>query len=192
MDFIDGSSQLLAFVAARHKSFPVSWQPPGCASSGEIKLEGLISEEIAKIVLHDWQPKSGKGYYITGKLSKQIYRDDCYFEGPDPDMPVRGLRKYLSASSQLFDRKQSRADIYSLSFDNSEGTVTVKWRLEGALNLPWHPKLKPWTGTTTYFLDSSGLVEKHVEEWDISAIDAFLSTLFPSIYQGSPAAPEIV
>jgi hypothetical protein len=34
---------------------------------------------------------NGKGYYVTGRLSKPIYRDDCLFDGPDPDMCVLRL-----------------------------------------------------------------------------------------------------
>jgi len=107
-------------------------------------------------------------------------------------MPVRGLRKYLSASSQLFDHKLSRADIISIDFDPIDRLIFVGWRIEGVLNLPWHPPVKPWTGKTTYQIDSSGLISEHTEKWDISVIDAFLSTLLPeSIYRGSPAASKM-
>ena len=33
-------------------------------------------------------------YYVTGKLSAAIYSDDCIFDSPDPDMPVRSLRRF--------------------------------------------------------------------------------------------------
>jgi len=85
-DVLDASSLMLSFFLARHKSLG-SWYPPGCASLGEQKVEGLSVGEIANIIQHDWQPgnaNTGKGYYITGKLSKCIYRDDCFFDGPDP------------------------------------------------------------------------------------------------------------
>ena len=106
-------------------------------------------------------------------------------------MPVRGLRKYLSASSQLFDQRLSRADLISIGINIPDRQVFVEWRIEGILNLPWHPRLKPWTGKTTYHIDSSGLISDHIEEWNISVLDAFLSTLLPEIlYKGSsPAAP---
>ena len=106
-------------------------------------------------------------------------------------MPVRGLRKYLSAASQLFDRKKSRADILSLDCDQTNRKITVTWRIEGILNLPWHPIMKPWTGSTVYSIDDSGLIYSHIEKWDISVIDAFLSTLLPNIFTGEPPAPEI-
>jgi hypothetical protein len=173
---------------------------PGCnpiqgkgGTTASVKRRGLPMEDIRKFIEADWNGRSnGKGYYITGKLSKEIYRDDCYFDGPDPDMPVRGLRKYVSSTSQLFDKKKSRADVISIQTDESLRMIRVCWRLEGILNLPWHPTMKPWTGSTTYHIDDDGLVDKHVESWDISVLDAFISTLFPSLNYGAPPAPPIV
>lgn len=53
-------------------------------------------------------------------------------------------------------------------------------------NLP----IKPYTGTTVYSLDpASGLVTQHTETWDISALDAFVSTLVPGF--GAPPAPPV-
>ena len=81
----------------------------------EPKRQYIASEKYNSL-----QPKDHKGYYITGKLNTTIYRDDCWFDGPDPDMPVRGVRKYLNAASQLFDVSASTAELLSLEIgDNS-------------------------------------------------------------------------
>ena len=202
-DTIDCLHSVGNFLIARHKSIdPSFFLPPGCKSFGESKLEQLSIEDIASIIESDWKGKQssslGKGYYITGKLTKEIYRDDCFFDGPDPDMPVRGLRKYLSASAQLFDHRMSRADLISLKVDQASKSIIVAWRLEGyffftypnpdpaivltlrrilgVLNLPWHPTLKPWTGSTTYFVDENGLIKEHVENWDITVLGTLLTT----------------
>jgi hypothetical protein len=145
------------------------------------KTKNLSVEEISNILRSDWrlEQATGKGYYITGRLTSQIYRDDCVFDGPDPDMPVKGLRKYQSAASHLFDRKVSRADVLDMTVDEKERTVQVAWRLSGILNLPWHPTMKPFTGTTTYYLDEDNLVALHEESWDITATEAFVGVLFP-------------
>lgn len=190
-DSVDGLAMMVQFVLARHKSLPTLTLPgsQSMAVPGQPKLQDLSMSQIASIIEADW--KGGKGYYITGRLTKEIYRDDCFFDGPDPDMPVVGLRKYIASTAQLFDHKVSRADIIG-TLETNEGTriITVRWRLEGILNLPWHPKLKPWTGSTTYHIDESGLIHKHMETWDISVLDAFASTLFPFLSIGAaPAAP---
>jgi hypothetical protein len=48
------------------------------------------------------------------------------------------------------------------------------------MRLPWRPKLPEVTGRTTYHIDDSGLIYKHVETWDISAFKAFIRTFFPN------------
>jgi hypothetical protein len=153
--------------------------------------------------------KINKGYYITGKLTTSIYRDDCVFDGPDPDMPVRGLRKYLNAASQLFDPKHSYAELLSLEGeverDNIDGNtmgdgtrnaattssssrIVARWKMKGRLRLPWKPYTPEWTGSTTYYRDNDGLIYRHEETWDTSVLQAFLQTLLPD--QPQPSLPR--
>ena len=188
-DIVDGFATTWNFLCSRHKSLPL-YELPGCSAyENDVKCMNLPLEELSRIIVQDWN--HGKGYYITGLLTKEIYRNDCLFDGPDPDMPVKGLRKYLSSASNLFDKKVSKAELISLQLDHEQRKVCASWRLEGVLNLPWHPSVKPWTGSTTYIFDEDMLVERHVETWDISVLDAFLSTLFPDLGYGAPPAPPI-
>ena len=66
--------------------------------------------------------------------------------------------------------------------------IELKWRFEATLNVPTHPKIKPYTGTTMYHI-TNGMIDRHIETWDISALDAFISVFIPSF--GAPAAPPI-
>ena len=122
----------------------------------------------------DWE----KQYYVTGHLTPSIYSDSCLFTGPDPDMPVRGLRKYLAASSHLFDPKTS-SSVLTSSRVTEGGDVEVSWSLEGNLRLPWRPEIPTIEGTTLYVLGGEGLVEEHREVWKIGVADAFFETLAP-------------
>jgi hypothetical protein len=206
-DIIDGLAMMGRFLVIRHKSvlsdpsFAVllgyEYTVPGCfplhiggkskvnanvLAGKETKLKNQSLETIENLIRQDWlgkHPSGTKGYYLTGKLSSQIYRNDCFFDGPDPDMPVRGLRKYLSAASHLFDQGKSHAEMLSIQRNEEEKTVTVTWLLGGVLMLPWRPKVQDWTGSTKYFLDEEGLIYKHQEQWDISVWEAFVSTAFP-------------
>jgi hypothetical protein len=192
LDTCEGMKRILLFVLARHSSTP--FFPDPRTDKAVRKMKHLPLDQIAAIIHADWMGKgNGKGYYITGSITTEIYDEDCTFDGPDPDMPVRGLRKYLLAASQLFDTRKSRADlIRPIEYDIEKGTVTAHWRLEGILNLPWHPQVKPWTGSTTYQIDpESGLVSSHREDWDISVPDAFISTLRPRLNLGAPAAESV-
>jgi len=191
-DFLDGADMVMRFLIIRHKSLPLIGPPPGCrsnASSGE-KLKHQSLETLMELIRADWQSTSNtfasphKGYYITGKLNTAIYRDDCWFDGPDPDMPVRGVRKYLNAAGQLFDKSTSTAELLTIEIQHSQTkqpTIVAKWKLKGVLQLPWHPSVPTWTGTTIYHLDEDRLVHKHEELWDISVAQAFTQTLWPQL-----------
>ena len=209
-DFLDGADMVMRFLVIRHKSLDLIGPPPGCRSTVKgTKHKDLELATIMETIRSDWKPKQNhniveqqqqqqqqqaqhnKGYYITGRLNTTIYRDDCWFDGPDPDMPVRGVRKYLNAASQLFDKSTSTAELLSLEFGDSsskshkhkrsKATIVARWKLKGVLHLPWHPSLPVWTGSTTYHLDDEHMVYFHEEQWDISVFRAFTQTLWPEL-----------
>jgi hypothetical protein len=115
-DLLDGVDMMMRFVVIRHKSLDLIGPPPGCRSTqmSKLKHRNLSMEDRLQTIRHDWRTDTDKGYYITGRLNTTMYRDDCLFYGPDPDMPVRGLRKYLNAASHLFDHASSSAELLSL------------------------------------------------------------------------------
>ena len=173
-------------------------KPPGWKAIGKhvkknadgtvCKNRNLPLRTVADTIRRDWEcgPDLSRGYYLTGRLNSTIYTDDCLFDGPDPDMPVRGLRKYLSAASHLFERETSFARMLDIDAEEGggrmgRGVVMVRWRLGGTLMLPWRPSVKPWTGTTRYHLDEEGLIYLHEEEWDITVAEAFVCTVFPRL-----------
>jgi hypothetical protein len=182
---------------SHHNLMDVVSSPPGCKPLGyhikrhpdgtSQKTRYLSISDITRQIQKDWiggTHGQEKGYYITGKLDSTIYRDDCLFTSPDPDMPVRGLRKYLNAASHLFDPKLSDASLLSISSDEhggmkGYGMIEVTWRLGGVIQLPWHPTVEPWTGKTRYHLNEEHLIYLHEESWDISVWRAFLCTLYP-------------
>jgi hypothetical protein len=155
---------------------PLAYQ---CEGDVCIKSFGLSLNELAVEIRKDWREDTRKGYYITGKLNTGIYRDDCLFDGPDPDMPVRGLRKYLNAASQLFDPAKSTCELLSLHIQDN--VIVAEWRMKGRLRLPWKPWMPTVTGRTTYHTDESGLIREHGEVWDISVFRAFMQTLLPEV-----------
>ncbi|KAI0566080.1 hypothetical protein FGB62_12g350 [Gracilaria domingensis] len=183
-DTLDAVRQVLVWaLLTRHKSIlpdALLTNTPSLTKTPQLSLQDrlhLIREDFEK-----------RQYYITGRLSSQIYRDDCLFDGPDPDVPVRGLKKYTSATAGLFCRGLSRVDLIDIRIQPDQ-TIKAEWRLQGALNLPWKPMIKPFTGCTVYSFDENGLVESHVETWSISALDAFVSVVFKRF--GAPPADSI-
>ena len=212
-DLIDSTVVLLKFfIVTLHQYTPFKsnvpfhlLQIPGCKPMAGTplnpdgtgcKIKNMSISEILRIIESDWNVHNDKGYYITGKLSSKIYRDDCHFDGPDPDMPVTGLRKYLGAASQIFDRKKSFAKLIKLKIDEEaeeqientsregggkfgHGTIVAYWHLRGELRIPGKPKIKPFTGWTKYHLDEDGLIAYHEEGWDISPLEAFAEAFLP-------------
>lgn len=165
-----------------------------CKSIGKrTKEKNLSVAQLLEILRKDWNaihnkngtadatPIDEKGYYVTGKLSTHIYRDDCYFSSPDPDLPLTGLRKYIGVASHLFDSRASRSKLLSLrevpGVENYPPILEAEWKMALTINLPWKPKLSEFTGSTLYFLDEDHLIYKHQETWDISLVDAFWSMM---------------
>jgi Uncharacterized conserved protein (DUF2358) len=174
MDVVDTASR---FLVVQHIAMDL---PLGIrAGKRFIKHTNLDVKVIFNSILRDWRLDTDKGYYVTGRLNTTIYHDQCIFEGPDPDMPVLGLQKYLNAASQLFDYSSSRAELVSLRIENSK-LLVAEWKMEAVLRVPWHPVLREWRGKTYYHLDDSNLINRHEEEWDMSVFEAFLMMITPS------------
>jgi len=185
-DILEGLDMILRFVLIRHKSV-LNLPPLGCrttqqqTSAAQKKNTNLSKEEIYTLLHNDWKTTTDKGYYVTGRLNTTIYREDCMFDGPDPDMPVYGLRKYMNAASQLFDYKQSYATLESLEETSNSNIFVANWKMKGVLSLPWKPTLPEWNGVTYYYLDDNNLIYKHEEHWpNTTVFEAFLQTILPS------------
>jgi Uncharacterized conserved protein (DUF2358) len=175
-DMTEALEMLVRLIVIRPEKLPLAGPPVSLRGDERTrhKVQRLPMEQLAAIIRRDWKEDSQKGYYITGRLTPAIYRDDCYFDGPDPDMPVRGLRKFLNAASQLFDSKQSFCELKKLEIQGD--VIVADWKMNGVLHLPWRPKLPEVNGQTIYHFDENGLIARHEETWDLSAVEAFLKT----------------
>lgn len=115
-DVVDILFELVVWVSARHKRLDFRPVEKSCAE----KLRGKEVQEVMSIVEEDFRRRK---YYITGLLTSQIYRDDCLFESPDPDLPVVGLKKYVNAAANLFDRKLSSCDLLSIEVNQEKNSM---------------------------------------------------------------------
>jgi len=194
-DALESVLAVANFVAARHKSIlDRQWLPGSKASLFEPlalpvrsmgpKRRHLPVEEVMSIVREDFELHR---YYVTGRLTPDIYADRCFFDSPDADMPVKSLARYADALRGLFDPALSSIELLSLE-KVCDRSFVARWRLSGALKLPWRPLIKPYLGATRYELDTDGLIASHDELWSISTFEAFASTLWPAF--GGPAAAE--
>jgi hypothetical protein len=194
-DSLDQIEPLVQYLIIRRDAWPLlgpprSWRTPQDAARRAIaKQTGVSVQALQQVLYHDWKAATThKGYYVTGRLTTSIYRNDCIFDGPDPDMPIRGLRKYMGVASHLFDPQKSHATLLSLEQVQEEENgdappphLLAHWELQGVLKLPWRPSFPTFRGTTRYYLDADGLIERHVETWDVSVAHAFCHTLWPQL-----------
>lgn len=67
------------------------------------------ASDLIPQVQHDFQDSQ---YYITGRLTQDIFASDCVFK--DPTTNVKGPQAYSKAVAALFDPKRSRADLISI------------------------------------------------------------------------------
>lgn len=166
------------FAAAAAAAALVLWPVQAAQALPEAQLE-----HIKQAIDKDFQQGQ---YYVTGNLTADLYDPSCRFKDPTTD--VKGVEPYTKAVAALFDPEVSKADLLSSSV-SGPNSITLRWRLEGRLKIGQLP-IKPYTGTTVYTVDeSSGKITGHTETWDISALDAFVSTLIPSF--GAPPAPPV-
>ncbi|KAG2433110.1 hypothetical protein HYH02_012813 [Chlamydomonas schloesseri] len=144
-------------------------------------LAASPSEQLLEPIKRDFVAKQ---YYVTGDLDRSLFAADCVFK--DPTVEVVGVERYAQALQALFDPAASRADLISLR-PTGPDTLELRWRLEGSLKVGGL-RIKPYTGTTVYTI-RDGRVVRHEETWDISTLDAFVSTFIPSF--GAPPAPPV-
>lgn len=191
----------MTFIAARHKSIlDRPWLPTSDSSLwDELGLDDLLPARpmgtktchlpLATVMRGVERDIVENQYYVSGRLSQQLYDDACYFDSPDPDMPVRSLGRFTDALRGLFDPHRSTIELARMEPHGASAFV-AHWRLSGHLKLPWRPAIKPYAGCTLYEVSpETGLIVSHTEAWSITALDAFVSTIVPSF--GAPPALDV-
>ncbi|CAL6375659.1 unnamed protein product [Bathycoccus prasinos] len=152
---------------------------------GNEKRTDASIEEIKEILRRDLQPveKNADGtfrgaYFVTGNVTPEIFEDDCRFI--DPTNTTKSLSKYVNALKILFDPENSSVDLRSIEVKD-ENTIVGVYDCEGYLKLPWHPRVKPYTGTVTWKTSKNGLIESQTQEWSgVSAAGAIMESFTPS------------
>ena len=139
------------------------------------KRLGSSDEEIKSILEADLAVNQ---YFVTGKLSTEIFSDDCRFIDPTND--IVGLSRYLTALTLLFDPASSSVQLKRIAVVGPRRIEAV-FVLGGYLKFPWKPFVKPFEGTVTYALNEDGLVETQSQTWTVSALDALLETFTPTM-----------
>ena len=155
--------------------------------SGIPKTKNLSLTEIAKRLEHSiLYGATGKGgYFLTGDVPEEIFRDDCLFV--DPTNSVRSLSQYRKALSILFDPNSSYVKIVQGSvIDEKERTISVKIRSRGFIQFFWKPYITSYESQIVYSVDLDGLISRQSQTWSKSAYKALQESFTPTFNTPPP------
>ena len=141
------------------------------------KHTGLSLSQLSERLANDLQSGStGRGgYFISGDISADIFRDDCAFV--DPTNSVSSLSRYRNALAILFDPQNSFVELLApLEVDETNNRIRANIQSGGVLQLPWRPRIAPYESKIVYTVDQNGLIESQYQEWSISAAEALRET----------------
>ena len=131
--------------------------------------------------------KGNGGYFITGDLSTDIFRDDCIFT--DPTNQVASLSQYQKGVRLLFDPKTSVVELIEpLTIDTERRSLSGTIRSRGMLKLPWHPFITAYESKIIYTIDKDGIVARQDQTWSKGADDALRETFTPTFNTPPPSS----
>jgi hypothetical protein len=96
---------------------------------------------------------------------------------------------FACALANRLPQATSKVELIRVTADAASNKIIVVWRLEGRVNLPFKPKIKPYVVTTTFEVDSKGLICSQLDEFAVPGWDLLLSTFLGEGFGAKPARP---
>ena len=154
--------------------------PKGPTAARVYKKATLTPLEVVDGVIGDFE----NGYLFSGQIDSEIYDEDCVFT--DPTLSFKGLStferniKALKPALDIFVG-DSIVVLYDCKINQELKEIKAIWRMSGAVNLPWRPRIE-LTGNTvlSYDTDRGGRIVDYYERWDLPAATALLQLLQPA------------
>ena len=133
----------------------------GTTTSVDVEVAPLSPAERLAALRADY----AVNYFVSGKGEMRAYAADCLFA--DDFASFRGTQRFKSNVANLGGLLED-VSIVLTSWEERDGELEVGWRFAGTIGvLPWSPRLA-CSGGTTHVYGVTGLVEKHIERWDIA------------------------
>lgn len=162
------------------------------------KTTGLSLAQLASRLSQDLvEGATGQGgYFLSGDLSGDLFRDDCIFA--DPTNRVDSLSQYQAALRILFDPQTSTVELIEplqVLVDDEEGeagqrTIRGRIRSRGYLQLPWKPYVTAYESTIVYTVDRDGLISRQDQTWSKDALVALQESFTPSWVDPPPKSSQ--
>ncbi|KAJ8572976.1 hypothetical protein K7X08_009487 [Anisodus acutangulus] len=148
-------------------------------SDDEGAEEPLVSnvEDVLNIIKADYE----RAYFVTGLFTSGIYAEECIFEDPTIKFSGRDLySRNLQLLVPFFDSPSIKLEKIEKGNDSNAEVIVAYWKLRTSLKLPWRPLISV-DGKTVYDLDEQLKIVKHVESWNISALEAVGQIFTPGL-----------
>ncbi|KAI5079481.1 hypothetical protein GOP47_0004960 [Adiantum capillus-veneris] len=112
-----------------------------------------------------------QAYFLTGRFTRSLYADDCYFA--DPTISFTGMDLYGRNLRLLIPfLEEPSLTLFSMNKEPGEGCqIRAVWQLRTRLKLPWRPIIRV-SGSTIYTLNEQLKVTSHVEIWNVPVLEA--------------------
>ncbi|XP_010277357.1 PREDICTED: uncharacterized protein LOC104611825 isoform X1 [Nelumbo nucifera] len=133
-------------------------------------------DDVLMILKSDYE----NAYFVTGDFTSAIYAEDCIFE--DPTIKFTGKDLYarnLKLLVPFFDHPSIVLQKIEKGFKYESNFVLATWKLRTYLKLPWRPLISI-EGNTVYDLNADFKIVRHVESWNVSALQAVGQIFTPS------------
>jgi hypothetical protein len=108
---------------------------------------------------------------------------------------IKGIEEYAKGVNKIFSQKNSRAEIVAVRNNETiPNTLTVTWRLSGAVNIGPGLQIKPFLVYTDFTVSpATGLITFQEDRFSLPGIDIVLSAFFPFLIGKSllPSAPSV-
>ncbi|KAF8107690.1 hypothetical protein N665_0118s0054 [Sinapis alba] len=152
--------------------FSVAAPPSSSIRTNKDKSDSEVDARDVEDVMEVLRSDYGNAYFVTGIFTTAIYSDDCIFE--DPTISFQGTELY-ERNLKLLVPFLEDASIELQNMEKSElsqgNYIRATWKLRTYLKLPWRPLISI-DGSTVYELDRDFKIVRHVESWNVSAVEA--------------------
>jgi hypothetical protein len=164
-----------AFISkekSKDKLSLIDWNKPKRKKVSLVSLAKTLEVELTK-----------KEWFINGDVDPSFFSDDFTFQ--DPDVKIIGIEQYARGVNKIFSQKNARAEIIAVrKNEEAEDTLTVTWRLSGAVNLGPGLQIKPFIVFTDFVVSpSDGLIVFQEDRFSLPGSDIILSAFFPFLIE---------
>jgi len=181
-DAVAATGELPSFLRPFTRLAPLGSPQTSSNKTTNLSLQELADRLSKTLVQGD---TGNGGYFLSGDLPTDIFRDDCVFV--DPTNQVSSLSQYQNALRVLFDPAESTVELMApLSVNEESRTISTTIRSRGVLQFPWRPRVKAYESNIVYSVDEDGLISRQSQTWTKSSTEALRESFTPSLFAPAP------